>query len=36
MPKVKANGVELHYEDHGPTDAPAILLVMGLGAQMIA
>lgn len=36
MPKVKANGVELHYEDHGPTDAPTILLVMGLGAQMIA
>lgn len=36
MPKVSANGVELHYEDHGPTNAPAILLVMGLGAQMIA
>jgi pimeloyl-ACP methyl ester carboxylesterase len=36
MPNITANGIELHYEDHGPTDAPAILLVMGLGAQMIA
>ncbi|MGC1469562.1 MAG: alpha/beta hydrolase [Sphingorhabdus sp.] len=36
MPNISANGIELHYEDHGPTGAPAILLVMGLGAQMIA
>jgi pimeloyl-ACP methyl ester carboxylesterase len=36
MPTVKANGVNLYYEDNGPADAPAILLVMGLGAQMIA
>ena len=35
MPEVKANGVTLHYDDHGPADAPVILLVMGLGAQMI-
>jgi pimeloyl-ACP methyl ester carboxylesterase len=36
MPTVKANGVNLYYEGNGPADAPAILLVMGLGAQMIA
>ncbi len=36
MPKVKANGVDLYYEDTGPAGAPVILLVMGLGAQMIA
>lgn len=36
MPIIKANGIELYYEDNGPADAPVILLVMGLGAQMIA
>lgn len=36
MPKVSANGVELYYEDSGAADAPVILLVMGLGTQMIA
>lgn len=36
MPNISANGIELYYEDHGPTEAPVILLVMGLGAQMIA
>jgi pimeloyl-ACP methyl ester carboxylesterase len=36
MPKIRANNVELYYEDNGPSSAPVILLVMGLGAQMIA
>lgn len=36
MPTVKANGIELYYEDNGAKDAPVILLVMGLGTQMIA
>ena len=36
MPKIKANTINLYYEDNGPADAPVILLVMGLGAQMIA
>lgn len=36
MPKIQANGIELYYEDNGRADAPVILLVMGLGAQMIA
>ncbi|MDQ3106806.1 MAG: alpha/beta fold hydrolase [Actinomycetota bacterium] len=36
MPTCKSNGIELHYETHGQEDDPALLLVMGLGAQMIA
>lgn len=36
MPYITANNIELYYEDNGPADAPVILLVMGLGAQMIA
>ena len=36
MPKIKANGIDIYYEDNGPADAPVILLVMGLGTQMIA
>ncbi len=36
MPKIAANGVELFYDDHGATDAPVILLIMGLATQMIA
>ncbi|WP_373475479.1 alpha/beta fold hydrolase [Sphingorhabdus sp.] len=36
MPAINANNVDLYYEDNGPADAPVILLVMGLGAQMIA
>lgn len=36
MPIVSANGVDLYYEDNGPKDAPVVLLVMGLGTQMIA
>ncbi|RDV07322.1 alpha/beta fold hydrolase [Sphingorhabdus pulchriflava] len=36
MPTITANGINLYYEDNGPADAPVILLVMGLGAQMIA
>ena len=36
MPTVQANGVDIYYEENGPADAPVILLVMGLGTQMIA
>ena len=36
MPIARSNGVELFYEDEGPRDGPAILLIMGLGTQMIA
>ncbi|MGE0660347.1 MAG: alpha/beta fold hydrolase [Reyranellaceae bacterium] len=34
MAKISANGIELEYETHGAHDAPAILLVHGLGAQL--
>ncbi len=34
MPQINANGITLEYEDRGPRDAPVILLIMGLGAQM--
>jgi pimeloyl-ACP methyl ester carboxylesterase len=35
MPKIATNGVELEYESFGAPQAPAMLLIMGLGAQMI-
>ena len=34
MPQAKANNLTIEYEDTGPKDGPAILLVMGLAAQM--
>lgn len=34
MPKVKANGIDIHYEEAGDPDAPVMLLVMGFGAQL--
>ncbi len=36
MPTCKANGIELYYETFGEDADPPLLLVMGLGAQMIA
>lgn len=35
MRRARANGIELEYETFGRADDPALLLVMGLGAQMI-
>lgn len=34
MPKASANGIEIHYEDHGNPAHPAMLLIMGFGAQL--
>ena len=34
MPKVTANGIEIHYEEHGDPSAPPMLLIMGFGAQL--
>jgi pimeloyl-ACP methyl ester carboxylesterase len=34
MPSINANGVSLEYERFGQTNNPAILLIMGLGAQL--
>jgi pimeloyl-ACP methyl ester carboxylesterase len=37
MPRAKSNGLELEYETFGDrSNNPALVLVMGLGAQMIA
>jgi pimeloyl-ACP methyl ester carboxylesterase len=33
--RVKANGIELVYDTFGAPDAPPMLLIMGLGCQMI-
>ena len=35
MTKVKANGIELEYDEFGDRSATPLLLIMGLGAQMI-
>jgi pimeloyl-ACP methyl ester carboxylesterase len=35
MPQINTNGVDLEYERFGDPSAPPVLLVMGLGAQMI-
>ena len=34
MPKVTANGIDIHYEEHGDSSAPPMLLIMGFGAQL--
>ena len=35
MPKAQANGIELEFETFGNPNSPPILLVMGLGGQLI-
>jgi pimeloyl-ACP methyl ester carboxylesterase len=35
MPRVNSNGLDLEYDTFGSADDPALVLVMGLGAQMI-
>jgi pimeloyl-ACP methyl ester carboxylesterase len=35
MPQVRANGINLEYETFGDKGAPPMLLIMGLGAQMV-
>ena len=34
MPRLATNSIELYYESFGAASAPAILLIMGLGAQL--
>jgi len=36
MPQVTANGISIEYESFGSSSNPTILLIMGLGMQMIA
>lgn len=33
--KITANDITLEIEDHGPTNAPAMILVRGLGTQLV-
>ena len=35
MPSVTANGIQIEYESFGDMSNPPLLLIMGLGAQMI-
>lgn len=35
MPKIKANGIEIEYDCFGNHEAEAVLLISGLGTQMI-
>ncbi|MES2055086.1 MAG: alpha/beta hydrolase [Pseudomonadota bacterium] len=32
--KIQANAISIEYESYGPDGAPAVLLIMGLGAQL--
>jgi pimeloyl-ACP methyl ester carboxylesterase len=34
--QVQANGLRIEVDDQGPRDAPVVLLIMGLGMQLIA
>lgn len=36
MPRLNANGIEIEYETFGESDAPPVLLIMGLGAQLLS
>ena len=36
MPNVRANGIDIEYDDFGSPDDPSLLLIMGLTAQMTA
>ena len=36
MARAKANGIEIEYEVTGPEDGPAVLLINGLGTQLIS
>ncbi len=35
MPRTKANGIEIEFDEHGAPAGPPVLLIMGLSAQMI-
>lgn len=36
MPQLRANNIDIEYEDSGPKDGAVILLIMGLAAQLTA
>ena len=32
--KIRANGIEIEYDESGPKDGPPVLMIMGFGSQM--
>ena len=36
MPAIAANGLTIAYEDEGPREGVPLLLIMGLGMQLVA
>ena len=36
MPRLRANSIDIEYETFGDPGSPALLLIMGLGAQMVS
>jgi len=34
MPKIRANGISLNYEEYGPATAPTLLIINGYSSQM--
>jgi hypothetical protein len=36
VPIAEVNGIKIAYDTRGPSGAPAIVLIMGLGTQMTA
>ena len=35
MSRVRSNTIELYYESFGPAEAPPLILIMGLGSQLV-
>lgn len=35
MPRARSNGIEIEYERRGPADGPPVLLIMGIGQQLV-
>ena len=36
MTQARANGIDIEYQENGPADGEVILLIMGLGMQLVA
>jgi pimeloyl-ACP methyl ester carboxylesterase len=36
MPRIAANGIQIEYEVHGPEAGPPLLMINGLGTQLIS
>ena len=36
MPRTKANGIDIEYDSFGQSTGRPLVLIMGLGSQMVA